>query len=273
MKTSMLLLLLLATCTTFAQKLEKIWSSANELKTSESVLYNAEFNTIFTSCMGTENNDINDQDGFIAQLNLEGKITNLHWITGLNDPKGMAFFDGKLYVTDKTELVVIDVKKGKIEKKIPSDAVFLNDATVTSDGVVFASDMMGKSVYALINGKFGMWKHDERFSYLNGLWAENGKLYAGNNSLWEIDIETKEIKELLTDAGGIDGLETIGNGNFIFSNWGGKIYVSDNGKIIKLIDISEAKGHTADLDFIPATKMVLVPTFFENNVDAYKLVW
>lgn len=273
MKTIILIALLLLASTSFAQKLEKIWSSSNKLITPESALYNEELNTIFVSCMGKENNDTNDGDGSISQLNMDGEITQLDWITGLNDPKGMALYNGKLYVTDKTELVIIDVKKGEIDKKIPSDAKFLNDATVTSDGIVFASDMMGNSIYALINGQFGLWKHYNSFDYVNGLWAENGKLYAGNNLLWEIDIETKEVKQLLSETGGIDGLETIGNGNFIFSNWGGKIYVSNNGEIIKLLDQSADKLNTADLDYIPKTKMVLVPTFFGNKVDAYQLIW
>ena len=133
--------------------------------------------------------------------------------------------------------------------------------------------MKGQSIYSLENNEFKMWLQDDRFPWVNGLWAEKGKLYAGNSSVWEIDIATKEIKELFDGTGGIDGLETIGNGNFIFSNWGGKIYVSNNGKVIKLLDYSDEKRHTADLDFIPKTKMVLVPTFFENNVDAYQLVW
>lgn len=272
MKTFTFIALLLIASTSFAQKLEKVWSSPKDLITPESVLYIEELNTIFVSCMGKENNDTNDQDGAVSQLNMDGKITKLNWMTGLNDPKGMAYYKGKLYVTDKTELVIIDVKKGKIDKKIQSDAKFLNDATVTSDGIVFASDMMGNSIYALIDGKFELWKHYEKFDYVNGLWAEDGKLYAGNNFLWEINIASKEIKELLSDAGGIDGLETIGDGNFIFSNWGGKIHISKNGKIITLLDQSADQLNTADLDYIPEKKLVLVPTFFGNNVDAYRLV-
>lgn len=256
-----------------AQKLEKIWSSSAELKTPESVLFNEELNIVFVASMGGET-DANDGDGFISQMNIDGKITNLNWVSGLNDPKGMAVWKGKLYVADKKELVVIDIKTANVEHKyLASEAKFLNDVCVSEKGIIFVSDMKDQAIYKFANGEFKMWFQDDKLPWVNGLWAEAGKLYAGNGSVWEIDIETKEIKELFNETGGIDGLETIGNGNFIFSNWGGKIYVSDNGKVINLIDNSALKLNTADLDYIPESKMVLVPTFFQNNVDAYKLVW
>ncbi|MFA9392282.1 MAG: hypothetical protein ACERKD_20900 [Prolixibacteraceae bacterium] len=273
MKASILFLLLFVTYSSFAQKLEKIWSSPAVLKTPESVLFNKEFNTVFIANMGGES-DKNDGDGFIAQMNLKGEITNLNWVSGLNDPKGMALWKGKLYVADKNELVVIDIKTAKVDHKyLAENAKFLNDVTVSDKGVIYVSDMKDQAIYSFSNGEFKMWLQNNKLPWVNGLWAEGNKLYAGNNSVWEIDIASKEMKELFNETGGVDGLETIGNGNFIFSNWGGKIYVSDHGKVVKLIDNSEAKGHTADLDYIPESYMVLVPTFFENNVDAYKLIW
>ncbi|MDA3928665.1 MAG: hypothetical protein PF541_06865, partial [Prolixibacteraceae bacterium] len=251
MKISILLLILVVAISSNAQTLEKIWSSDAELKTPESVLYNAEFDVAFVANMGAERTP-NDGDGFISQMNLDGKITKLKWLSGLNDPKGMAVWEGKLYVSDTKELVVIDIKTATIEKKYPiAKAKFLNDVTVCKNGMVFVSDSHDQHIYVLHEGTFKLWLMDEKLAGVNGLWAEAGKLYAGNSSVWEIDLSTKEMKELFNGTGGIDGLETIGNGNFIFSNWGGKIYVSDNGKVVKLIDNSEQKLNTADLDYIP----------------------
>jgi outer membrane protein assembly factor BamB len=273
MKITILLLLLAFTLSGSAQKLEKKWSTEKVLITPESVLYNSELGIVFVANMG-EKRDVESGDGFISQMNLDGKITNLKWLTGLNDPKGMAVWQGKLYVSDINKLVVIDIKTAKVEKNYPmADAKFLNDVTVCKNGMVFVSDSHDQHIYALKDDEFSLWLIDEKLKGVNGLWAELGKLYAGNGSVWEIDIETKTLTELFDGAGGIDGLETIGNGNFIFSNWAGRIFVSDNGKVVKLVDTSEAKINTADLDFIPEKKMVLVPTFFGNSVDAYELVW
>ena len=272
MKTSIFVALLILAASANGQKLEKLWSTPNTLITPESVLNSNLYNVAFVSCMG-EVRDTKNGDGYIAQINLKGEIVNPKWVGGLNDPKGMAIWDGKLYVADMDELAVIDIETASFDKKIQiPEAKFLNDATVSEDGVVYISDMQDQRIYAYQNGELKSWLHDPRLKNVNGLWAENGKVYAGNASVWEIDIETKLMKELVVGTGGIDGLETIGNGNFIFSNWGGKIYISDKGKVIKLIDQSAQNRNTADLDYLPKKKIVLVPTFFGNNVDAYQLV-
>jgi hypothetical protein len=256
-----------------AQKLEKIWSTPATLKTPESVLFNETYGVAFVACMG-EVRDTKNGDGYLAQISLKGEILNAEWLTGLNDPKGMAIREGKLYVADMDELVIIDIESASIDKRflIP-EAKFLNDVTVCQNGMVFVSDMRDQRIYAYSNDEFKSWLQDPKLDNVNGLWAEGGKLYAGNSSVWEIDIKTKEMKALFDGTGGIDGLETIWNGNFIFSNWGGKIYVSDNGNVIKLLDVSEEKRNTADIDYVPMNQMVLVPTFFQNSVDAYRLVY
>lgn len=274
MKTLKLIFILcILSATVTAQKLEKLWSSPTEMKTPESVLYNSELDIVFVANMGEVRNTING-DGFIAQMNLDGKITNLKWLEGLNDPKGMAIEKGKLYVSDINELVIIDIKTARIEKKylIP-DAKFLNDVTICKNGIVFVSDSHAQHIYALTQGEFKLWLENEKIKGVNGLWAEEEKLYAGNESVWEIDIKTKELKELFNGTGGIDGLEKMDDGNFIFSNWVGKIYVSKKEQVIKLLDVSEKNTNTADIDYIPLSKIVLVPTFRGNNIDAYQLIW
>jgi len=272
MKAKIVLLMgIVFTINVSAQKLEKIWTSSADFNTPESVLYNPEMEICFVANMGTEK-DTKTEDGFISLMNLDGEITNLKWVTGLRDPKGMAVFNGRLYVADMDELVVIDIAAASfITKYHKPTSKFLNDVTVSNEGIVYVSDMRDQRIYALINGEFTSWLNDPRLENVNGLWAENGILYAGNASVWEINPETKEMKEIVTGCGGIDGLETIGGGRFIFSNWGGKIYVSKDSTSILLIDTSEAKLNTADLDYLPTSKRVLVPTFFGNTIDCYQL--
>jgi hypothetical protein len=273
MRTIALSILLFCSAFLNAQKLEKVWSTPKNLQTPESVLFNAELNIVFVANMGTTLGS-KTGDGFIAKMNLKGEMTNLKWVTGLNDPKGMAIWNGELYVSDMDELVVIDIKDAKIVAHYPApDSKFLNDVAVSDNGIVFVSDMKDQRIYALQNRVFSSWLFADKLNLVNGLWCENGKLYAGNTSVWEINIASKEMKELFNQTGEIDGLESIGNGNFIFSNWAGRIYVSDNGKVIKLLDSSEEKLNTADIDYVSEEKLVLVPSFFGNNVDAYKLVW
>jgi len=71
---------------------------------------------------------------------------------------------------------------------------------------------------------------------------------------------------------GGDGIEPIGNGDYIISCWIGLIYYLDkDGKIEILLDTRDQKRNTADIGYDPKNKIVYVPTFFKNSVVAYKL--
>ncbi len=81
-----------------------------------------------------------------------GKIESLRWVEGLNAPKGMGVFKNRLYVADLGEVVVIDIEKGAIEKRIAIEgAQGLNDVSVGKNGQVYVSDSRTKKVHVLIN--------------------------------------------------------------------------------------------------------------------------
>lgn len=253
-----------------AQTLTKVWTTTDGLKTPESVLFDAKSNKIYVANIDGDAS-AKDGNGFISVLDLDGKINKLHWINGLNAPKGQAIYNGNLYVADIDELVVINIKEAKITQKIKiENAKFLNDVTATEDGTVFVSDMRDNKIYALTDGKLSLWLEDKLINNPNGLWAEKGKLYIGTGQILEADIKTKEIKVLADNCGGIDGLEKLENGDFIYSNWQGRIFVTKETKSIKLLDTVD-KQNTADIDYVPGKNLVLVPTFLANSVEAYLL--
>lgn len=273
MKTFLFLTIFSLALAVNAQQLEKLWVSAPDLQTPESALYNAVLDIVFVSNLG-QVRDSKTGDGFIAQMNLKGEITTLKWLTGLNDPKGMAIFNGKLYVADMDELVEIDIKQAKVVKSYPApNAKYLNDVTVCNNGMVFVSDMRDQRIYVLKNGVFESWLQHSDLENVNGLWAEKGKLFAGNASVWEIDIKTKAMNELYVKTQGIDGLEKLENGEFIFSNWAGRIHITKQQKVVTLLNRAENQQNTADIDFVPHKNLVLVPTFFGNTVEAFTLAY
>jgi len=269
--TNLLLMVIFIAINCSAQKLEKLWTSSSSFQTPESVLYDPEMGIFYVSNIGTDR-DVKSSDGFISMMDSEGEIENLKWLTGLNDPKGMAVKGYRLYVADINQLVVINTEQASpLAKYQIVNAKFLNDVAISKSGIVFVSDSHDQNIYALIEGVFSLWLSDPRLVNVNGLWSENGKLYAGNSSIWEIDIETKEMKELVTGTGAVDGLEKIEDGKFVFSNWIGQIFVSVGTEVIKLLDTTESKINTADLDYLPDSKTILVPTFSGNTIDCYKL--
>jgi hypothetical protein len=254
------------------QSLEKVWETQCDLKTPESVLYDNERDVIYVANINGNPTE-KDGNGFISVLNPDGSEKELKWITGLNAPKGMAVFKGKLYVSDIDMLVEIDIEKGEISNKFHEPAAeFLNDVTACMNGMIFVSDMTTKKIHVLFENNFSVWTEVDQFQSPNGLLAEKGKLYVGDSNIYEFDIKTKEYKMLIENAGGVDGLEKNNKGDFVFSNWPGKIFIYTNGKMVKLLDSVEKKINTADIDYNSKEDLILVPTFFDNRVVAYRIV-
>src|SRR5689334_22113496 len=114
-------LLLSLAFSTFGQDLpinvQQLWATDTILRTPESVFYDNKREILYVANINKINKDASDGDGFISKVKLDGKIEKLDWITGLNDPKGMALVGGTLYVSDLRQLVEIDIAKGKIIKK------------------------------------------------------------------------------------------------------------------------------------------------------------
>jgi hypothetical protein len=138
--------------------------------------------------------------------------------------------------------------------------------------MILVSDTRTARIYALVNGSLSVWVEGEPLEAPNGLFTEMGKLYIGDKNIYEADIKTKEIKQIIADAGGVDGLEKNNEGEFVFSNWPGRVFVHRNGKNVKLLDTTAEEINTADLDFALKLNLVLVPTFFDNKVVAYRIV-
>lgn len=70
----------------------------------------------------------------------------------------------------------------------------------------------------------------------------------------------------------IDGIEPVGNGDFIVTAWIGYIYyVSAGGNIETLPDTHLERKNTADIGYDPAKHIAYVPTFNAKTVVAYLL--
>ncbi|MBL7744271.1 MAG: SMP-30/gluconolactonase/LRE family protein [Chitinophagaceae bacterium] len=253
-------------------QLIKKWESDTVLKVSESVLFDAKNNVLYvTNIDGTEPWG-KDGKGSVGKLGTEGKIINAEWVTGLDAPKGMGLYKGKLYVADMENLVVIDITKGSIEKKIAVEgAQGLNDVSIDKNGVVYVSDSRAKRLYRVINEKTEL--------FLDNLKGPNGVLVRGED-LYLLDaggmykVEKDKTLTKITDGmdGGTDGIENVAGNDFIISCWAGVIwYVNADGTKEKLLDTREEKRNTADIGWDVKTRTVYVPTFWKNSVVAYEV--
>ena len=107
-----------------------------------------------------------------------------------------------------------------------------------------------------------------RFKFLNF----DNNLLIGCGKIVSASIADKKLTVLIDNTGSIDGLEGTADGDYIFSDWQGNIYLAGTEKtIIKILDTSAAGINAADIEFIPAKRILLVPTFNDNRVMAYEL--
>jgi len=88
-----------------------------------------------------------------------------------------------------------------------------------------------------------------------------------------IDPSSLEKIVIADSIGAGDGITpTSQDGCFLVSDWNGEIFYIDNaGHKTSLLNTKDKKKNTADIYFIPEEQLLLVPTFFDNRVVAYRL--
>ncbi len=256
-----------------AQKatVQKLWATDTILKVPESVLVDDKENCIWVSNIDGASNG-KDGKGSISKLSKTGTPINLEWITGLNAPKGMAKYKQELYVADLTELVVIDIKKATIIKRIPIEgSVFLNDVTVNSKGAVFVSDSRTGKVHRYENNTTTI--EVENLQGPNGLLSiEDQLLILDRGSLLSVTPGGAISKIMDGMDPSTDGIERVAPNQYIVSCWNGIVYyVVAGAQKITLFDTRSEKINSADIGYDAKKKIIYVPTFLKNNVVAYQL--
>jgi hypothetical protein len=253
--------------------LELTWETDTLMTTSESVIYDESNNVLYVSNINGAP-DGKDGNGFISKISLDGTLVIQKWIEGMDAPKGMGLYGGKLYVTDIDRLHEIDIATGKIAMTYPVEgASFLNDITVDAKGNVYISDMDTHEILLFANGTVSKW--------LTGQTAPNG-LLAEENTLWmalwndktlnQINIATQVVTLKSDSIENPDGIEAVGDGGYLVSSWNGMVtYVNAEGKNTVLLDTRADSVSAADIEYIASKNLLLVPTFFKNTVRAYTL--
>lgn len=258
--------------------IEEAWATDTIMQTPESVLYDKAHDMIYVANIGAYDPENADGDGFISQLSPDGTVKELKWVTGLNDPKGMGLHDNTLYVADLNEIAAIDVTSGKITNTYPVEgAIFLNDITVSSNGKVYITDSNADHIYLLENGQVSTWMDDSTLQGPNGLLIEDGRLLlasAGGGFLAPINLDNKSVEDhWIDDIPSADGIIKTADGDYIVSTWQGEVHYVDpkNNRSQKLLDTKDQEINSADIGYIESQEMLLVPTFNDNRVVAYKV--
>jgi hypothetical protein len=275
----------LLTSTASAQMLEKAWETPAELKAPESALYDAQRDILYVSNVNGAPNEA-DGNGFISKLGIDGSITELEWVTGLDAPTGLAMVGDKLYAADINKLVEIDLNSGQISNRYDAaGAQFLNDVTADDAGNIYDSDMMTNTIYKLSDGKFESWVQSDDLQNPNGLLAEGDKLVVGAwgkmtdgfntevpGHLKSVSLADGSISDMgsATPVGNLDGVESDGKGAYYVTDWmNGKLFhVDAGGKAEEMLSLGQG---SADHEVILDKGLVIIPMMKNNTVQAYQI--
>ena len=246
-------------------------------------------NDLYVSNVGKELKPTQkDGDGFISKLDINGNIKELHFIDGLDAPKGMGIVGNTLFVADINILRGFDLSTKKEVFNVVFEGVnFLNDITVKDSNTLFIGASDTSAIYE-VNIASKSYKKLMDFTVTNGLFYEDGILYAaqlgsstqnmfdGKGKLYKIDLkDNNKLTQLGTFEGVLDGVTKVGN----------KVYVSDWGNakktgIIRVYDLETKKESVletelfmgaADFWIDEKSKKIFMPQMIGNKVTIFDL--
>jgi hypothetical protein len=285
MKSTTLIASVLAAALSAAAAPELLWETAG-FTGPESVVFDAGRNEFYVSNMGTHGKDATAGDGFISRVSADGKLLEAKWVTGFDNPKGLALVAGRLYVGDDKDLVEIDVAAGQVAQRYaPADGPGdFNDVTADAAGNVYVCSGRLGTIFRLHGGVLAAWYKLDRAKTggLNGLKAEQDRLLLGGWSVRGADgkeqlghISTVAYADQTLGRLGnqpichVDGLEPDGQGGYVVSDWltGDVLHVSATGVPTPIMQL--VRG-TADLAYLIDSRQLLIPSMNENVLRAYR---
>lgn len=270
------ILLIISTSLTIAQEdSATLLMKVEGFSHPESVIQDTVRNVLYISNIG----DKNEGDGFISRVGVDGKIKDLKWITGLDDPKGLLLHGDHLWVTDNTDLVKMDPETATILERIPvEDASFLNDIAVADDGTVFISDTGKSSIYKMeISGEINEMMKTEELEFPNGLLVVGDHLYiaawggSGAGNVLRVDLNSESVEKVTDEGiGNLDGIQLINNNEFYISDWAtGKIYrINAKGETQEKLTSEKSAG---DILFLQEENQLVLPMNHQNELWWYQL--
>lgn len=281
------LFIVLLPCITLAAPpiLVPAWQTDVVFEQPESVAYDVINKQLYVSNINGSGMDV-DGDGYISLLSLDGKVIDLHWLKGLNAPKGLTVVGNELFIADINELIVVDIQTKTITQRyLAPDAKFLNDVAADEQGNIYVSAFLTHSLYRLANGKFELWLQSEELEVPNGLLVENNQLLVASwgimtdgfattvaGHMKTINLKNKQIQSLgdKTPVGNLDGLESDGNGNYFVTDWvaGKLLHITPSGISTTLISLD--KG-SADHTVLHEQGLIIIPMMLTGKVLAYQI--
>ncbi len=260
-----------------APGVEALWSTKRELLIPESAAFDPGTAAFYVSNYDGYNPSRGAGRQFISRLTASGEVEALQWISGLNNPTGLAVWKNRLYAIERTGLVEIDIASAKIVNRVAlKGAVMLNDVSVAENGDIYVSDSGGNSVFKIAGGQAEVWLNGPAIPAPNGIHVLKGRLIIGTNGdgcLKSVDLATKGVSTLANlGQGTIDGVASDRDGFLLVSHNEGRLFrIPADGRATKILDTTARRMNMADFAYDPGRNMVVFPTFTDGRVAAFRL--
>jgi len=248
------------------------WELRGKVKYPESVIYDQKRDVLYVS------NLYNDGKEFISKIKPNGEIDKLEWAVDIVQPSGMCLANDKLYVVGRYALVEIDPETGAITRRMRfPEPGFPNDVAADEAGNLYVTDSQKNLILKYSDGKFEIWLQGDDIKNPNGILIMGAKMLvgtSGDGSIKDIDLKTKKISRLVSIGDGsiMDGLKSDGKGNWLISDYNGRIFrVTPAGEKMLLLDTRASGKSCADFEYIPEKKLLVIPTLTDNRIMTFKL--
>lgn len=260
--------------------LVKAWESEAVFKTPESVVYDSLRHRLYVSNYNRfPRGEV--ADDCISILDMEGRVVELRWITGLQAPTGLFIKGSSLYVVERDGISIFETETGTLlDKKVIDQPGFLNDVVVRHCGAIYYTDTSPRAAEQSYIGRLMVGRMDtlinESVNRSNGLSLDRNFLLLGNSgdqSLKRIEARTGICQTVaVLDSGIIDGIRVFDKDRYLVSHWEGRLFlVSEGEEPVVLLDLRDEGINLADFEYIARLRMLIFPTFKGGKVIAYTL--
>jgi len=257
------------------------WATDSLFLTPETVVYDPMRDVLYVSSFDYQYTRRSEPSGYISRLGTDGAVLEHYWVTGLEAPTGMSIWRDTLYVAERRHLVALDLRTGAVAGRWPiPDPVFPNDVAVDSTGAVYISDTRTNDwddsrIYRFRDGEFAVFAN-EGISRANGIAVVGDYLIVGSSGdgfLKRVRLTDGRVEPIVSlGAGIIDGIRADRTGDLLVSHWEGLMYrITPAGDVVEILDAWPDRRNVADFEYVPELNLVIVPTFLDNRVAAYRL--
>ncbi len=218
-------------------------------------------------------------NGSIVAMDNDGKMsTYMH--RAFKSPKGILLKEGKLYVTEPTQIQVVDVAEASIIDSYPIEgASGLNDIAITEHGLLYITDTMGDCVYVYDP----VTKTQEKIispllDKPNGIvydlprWQMFVVNHSTHSPILSIDVRSKDVSIFMDSMySQLDGIAIDDLGRIYFSSWSENMIIEIPQEQNRFI--TDLKGYegAADIYYHLPTNELIVPMLKQNRIERISL--